>query len=147
MQHQLSSGLAIESETITFARDANGLAYYVRAEGPTSLLWGGKVISGHDQSRHPHGFSAPIGFPKGLFSVDSWHAVTDEMLIDSGFVAGNTVQWHYESGVVFQAKYLGCTRLDGELVLMAFDECFITGPNGEVLYDPAWGEFDLALAQ
>lgn len=147
MQHQLSSGLTIESETIAFSRDAHGLAYYVRAEGPTSLLWRGEVINGHDQSRHPQGFSAPIGMPDSLSSAGAWHAVTDQMLIDRGLVAGNTVQWRYPSGVVFQAKYLNSTRLDGVLVLMTFDECSITAPSGDVLYDPSWGQFDLAVAE
>ena len=147
MQYQLSSGLTIESEQITLSRAPNRQPYYLRAEGPTCLLWQGEVINGHDQSRHPHGFSAPIGLPNSLSVVSGWHEVSDQVLVDAGLLTGNAVQWHYESGVVLQAKYLGCTRLDGELVLMVFDECSITGPGGEVLYEPSWGEFDLALAQ
>lgn len=147
MQHQLSSGLTIESEAIAFSRDADGGAYYVRAEGPTRLLWRGDVIKGHDQSRHPQGFSAPIGVPDSLSAAGTWHAVTDQMLIDSGLVAGNTVQWRYPSGVVFQARYLDSTRTDGVLVLMTFEECSITAPSGDVLYDPSWGQFDLAVAE
>lgn len=147
MQHQLSSGLTIDADAIAFLQDAHTRNYYLRAEGPTRLLWQGEVISGHDQSRHPHGFSAPLGMPNSFSAAGAWHAVTDQMLIDSGLVAENTVHWCYESGVVLKAKYLSNLRIDGELVLMTFDECLITGPNGEVLYDPAWGEFDLAVAQ
>lgn len=147
MQHQLSSGLTIEAETIALVRDANCLVYYVRAEGPTRLLWGSQVISGHDESRHPHGFSAPIGVPTSLSVVGAWHEATDQALVDAGLLAGSRVHWCYQSGVVLQAKYLGCLRLDGELVLMTFDECSITGPGGEVLYEPSWGEFDLAVTQ
>lgn len=147
MQYQLSSGLVVDAKTISLSRQKDGRAYYVRADGPTSLIWQGQVIEGHDQTRHPHGFSAPIGIPNGLSDISAWHAVTDRMLIDAGLVRGNTVHWCYQSGVVLQAKYLGCLRLDGALVLMTFDECSITGPNAEVLYDPTWGEFDLAIAE
>ncbi len=147
MQHQLSSGLTIDADAIAFLHDGHARNYYLRAEGPTRLLWQGEVITGHDQSRHPHGFSAPLGMPNSFSTAGAWHAVTDQMLIDRGLVAETTVHWCYESGVVLKAKYLNNLRLGGTLVLMTFDECLITGPNGEVLFDPAWGEFDLAVAQ
>ena len=147
MEYQLSTDLILDADAITFLRDVAGQAYFVKCAGPTRLLWRGEVISGHDLSRHPQGFSAPIGLPNALSSARTWQAVTDRVLIDSGLVKGNRVDWRYESGVVLKAKYLGSLRLDDVLVLMTFDDCSITGPNGELLYDPTWGEFDLALAQ
>lgn len=147
MQYQLSTGLTIDAAAMTFLRESNGQAYYVRAEGPTSLLWQAKVIEGHGQSRHPHGFSAPIGLPDCFTGAGSWSSVDDCALADAGAAAGAAIHWRYASGVVLKATYVSRIRMGDTLLLMTFDDCSIAGPAGEVLYDPSWGQFDLAVSQ
>ena len=103
------------------------------------------TLAGQDFDQHPHGFSAPIGEPSGL-PQSSWLTARGSDLQASGLAIGARLDWRYDTGVALSAELVGVTRSDeGALLVLSLTDCQVLGPSGELLCDPAWGAFDLAL--
>lgn len=144
MQYRLSSGLVIAAPEIGCRLSDEGELYYLQASGATSWHWAGECVQGHGVDRHPEGFGSPIGMPESLPWCD-WEQLSDADLARSGIQVGARVEWCYPSGVTLHGEVAGWLRCDSVLIAITLVDCTVKGPAGETLFDPAWGEFDLAL--
>ena len=145
VRYELSTGLILEAPEIQCLTTDDNRPYYLVASGPARLIWAGVTLAGQDFGQHPHGFSAPIGEPSGL-PQSSWLTVRGSNLQASGLAIGARLDWRYDTGVALSAELVGVTRSDeGALLVLSLTDCQVLGPSGELLCDPAWGSFDLAL--
>jgi phenylalanine-4-hydroxylase len=140
---ELSSGIQISSVFSDVLTDAKGNPVYLKATGATSLSVGNKELPGHGISYHKDGFGTPVGsllnFGKALEDC------SDDDLIDLKLAPGATGTLQFKSGVVVHGKLEALTRRNGKLVLMTFNHCTVTGPDGTRLFEPSWGVFDMAV--
>ena len=144
MQYRLSSGLVIAAPEIDCHSTQNGEFYYLQASGATSWYWAGEVVQGHGVERHSEGFGSPVGMPESLPWCD-WEQLSDADLARSGIKVGERIEWCYPSGVTLEGEIKHWLRCESVLTAITFVDCIVKGPAGETLFDPAWGEFDLAL--
>ncbi|MEM7645875.1 MAG: aromatic amino acid hydroxylase [Pseudomonadota bacterium] len=139
---QLNSGLQVSGKVVE-ELNSEGECIYFRCEGPSQLCVGGQQLEGHDKDFHSHGYSSPVGFVDGLEDCLSW--ASHEDLTAAGIVQGESVTLRFESGVIVKGVLVGMTRTRrSELCLLSFKDCHVTY-NSKILFQPDWGQFDMAV--
>lgn len=117
------------------------LPFFLKFKGPTQLAHGDHGLRGHAPDVHAHGFSAPLGRVKGEAKpLQMWSL---EMLEKHGFSKNKIGTLEFESGITLNAKLKRLLILNGVTLVITFTDCEIKY-QGKTLYDPKWGDFDLA---
>jgi phenylalanine-4-hydroxylase len=130
---QYSSGLQVTGVFDEMMVDANNNAspartpIYLHAKGPCALAWQNKELAGHGRDYHKDGFGSPIG---------RWK--------ETALTEGKNTKLEFESGITVEGKIDSLLRRDGELLLITFSNCTVKY-GGRVLFDPAWGTYDMAV--
>src|SRR5437763_5121870 len=141
---EYSSGLQVTGIFNEVLTDQNQQPIYLRSKSATALAFRNKELSGHGKDRHADGFGAPIGrwrdvniAPENLLH-DQLHSV--------GIVEGKKATVEFESGIRVSGRVERIVWQDGRLLLITFSNC--TVKHGDrVLFDPEWGEFDMAVGE
>ncbi|TVQ15370.1 MAG: aromatic amino acid hydroxylase [Balneolaceae bacterium] len=138
-----SSGLQVSGQFNNLLTDGRGHEIYVGTTGPSQLSYEDTELEGHGTDYHKDGFSSPVGrimdSPKPL---EKW---TDSDLADAGLLNGRDGTLAFESGVVVAGQLRNVTRRAENLLLMTFENCTVTGPDGTILFHPDWGVYDMAV--
>ena len=141
---QYSSGLQVTGVFTDVQTDAAGSPIYLKTTGPSALAYHDKELAGHGRNYHEDGFGSPIGKWQG--SANAPESLTDEELRQLGIVEGKTAELKFASGITVAGKIEKIVRQDGRLFLISFSNC--TAKHGDrVLFDPAWGMFDMAVGE
>ncbi len=125
---EYSSGLQVTGVFTEVLTDKQQ-AIYLRTTGPTALAFNYQQLEGHGKSRHAEGFGAPIG---------KWKEIELQ--------EGTNAQLEFESGVIVDGKVERLVRQKGQLVLVTFSNCSVK-LGDRVLFDPSWGEYDMAVGE
>ena len=138
---EYSSGLQV-SGTFTEVITQGKAPIYLRTTGPSALAYANKELSGHGRDYHKEGFGSPIGeWKQTSTSPDS---LTDDELRKLGIIEGKKAKLEFGSGVTVAGKIDKIMRRDGKLVLISFSDC--TANYGDrILFEPAWGTYDMAV--
>jgi phenylalanine-4-hydroxylase len=124
---EYSSGLQVTGVFSEVLADDAQQPIYLRTTGPTALAYGYQQLEGQGKERHADGFGAPVG---------RWKETSLE--------EGESATLEFESGVIVSGRVKAMLRRDGKLLLITFADC--TVKLGErVLFEPAWGEYDMAV--
>ena len=124
---EYSSGLQVTGVFSEVIVDPKNNPIYLRTNGPSALAYQDKELAGHGRDYHKDGFGSPIG---------SWKP-TD-------ITEDKKAKLEFESGVIVEGKIDKVLRRDGKLLLITFSNC--TAKYGDrVLFEPAWGTYDMAV--
>ncbi len=124
---EYSSGLQVSGVFSEVLTDENGQPIYLRSTGPSALAYRSKQLPGHGSDYHKDGFGSPIG---------KWK--------ETALSEGKTARLEFESGISVEGKVEKLERRDGQLLLVSFSNC--TAKLGDrILFDPAWGTYDMAV--
>jgi phenylalanine-4-hydroxylase len=140
---QYSSGLQVTgvfTEVLTSDSSAN----YLRTTGPTALVFNYKQLDGHGKDRHAEGFGSPVGRWKGTNVAPE--NLSDDQLRSIGIAEGRKAKIEFESGIVLNGKVERTLRRDGKLCLITLSNCSVK-LGDRVLFDPSWGEYDMAVGE
>lgn len=139
-----SSGLQVTG-VFTEAPTSNGSQpYYLRTGGPTALSFGHHQLEGHDKRYHAEGFGSPVGRLKGINLPTE--DLTDDHLSKMGIETGQPAVLAFESGVTVNGKLEKIERRDSKIILMVFTDCTVTHAD-QVLFQPEWGTYDMAVGE
>src|SRR5205823_12216763 len=94
--------------------------------------------------RHADGFGAPIGRWRNVNVAPE--NLSNDQLRSVGIVEGKKATVEFESGVKVSGHVEKILRQDGELLLITFSNCSAKNAD-RVLFDAAWGEFDMAVGE
>ncbi len=123
--------------------DAVGNAIYLHTTGPSQVAFRDREIFGHGTEHHAEGFGSPIGLLKD-FSRCLSHYTVDELKAHN-IVVGETVRLEFLSGITVEGRLREIHRQEHLNLLLSFDDCTVTALDGRVLFDPAWGCYDMAV--
>lgn len=115
---------------------------FLRFSGPSQLSVLNRELPGHGTKSHPQGFSSPIGLLKNQAQCLS--TLNDLQLSSLGIRRGQTAQLRFASDILVQGEVVDWIRCEGTLVVISFKNCRVT-LGDELLYDPAWGQFDMCV--
>ena len=138
-----SSGLQVSGQFSKLITDKDGNEIYIGTTGPTQLSFEDSEIEGHGIDYHKDGFSSPVGKLKG--SDKPLEDMTDGDLASFSIRPGVRCTLKFASGVTVDGKLDANTRVNGKLLIMKFSDCSVTGPEGEKLFEPEWGVYDMAV--
>ena len=124
---QYSSGLQVTGVFDEVIVDQNKNPIYLHATGPCALAYKDKELPGHSRDYHKDGFGSPIG---------NWKP-TD-------LKKGERATLQFESGITVEGRIDKSLERDSKLLLITFSNC--TAKRGDhVLFDPSWGNYDMAV--
>jgi len=124
---EYDSGLQVTGVFNEVIADASNQPIYLRTTGPTALACQDKELPGHGRDYHKDGFGSPIG---------NWR--------QTEIVEGKRAVLEFASGVTVEGTVDKILKRDGKLLLISFSNC--TAKHGDrVLFDPAWGTYDMAV--
>jgi phenylalanine-4-hydroxylase len=124
---QYSSGLQVSGVFTEVLTDDKKHPIYLRTTGKTALAFKDKELPGHGIDYHKDGFGSPIG---------NWKK-TD-------LKEGKKTKLEFESGVTVEGKIDNLLERDGKLLLVTFSNCTVKYGD-RVLFDPSWGNYDMAV--
>ena len=137
----LNSGLEIAGQLVQ-RRLYQDKPSYLQFQGPTQLAFDHTELAGHGISTHPHGFGTPVGFLKGQSRCLSEMEPKD--LQKLGIVRGQKARLEFASGVVVEGTCQNILTMAGNNLLLSLVPCTVT-LGEEILFDPSWGSFDMAV--
>jgi phenylalanine-4-hydroxylase len=120
---------------------AQGEPIYVQFKGPAQLIDRvDRVITGQGPESHGEGYSAPVGRIKSI-------TINGRQRSNLGELRSNQkVEIYYESGVVVRGDLKDVTLDESNSPTVLTFTTAEVRLNEKVLYNPAWGKFDLILA-
>ncbi|MFT7685702.1 MAG: phenylalanine-4-hydroxylase, partial [Candidatus Azotimanducaceae bacterium] len=142
---EYSSGLQVSGKFNRLIRNALGSAIYIGSTGPTQLSIREEELPGHGINYHSEGFGSPVGRVCNLMKPPEDASEYDLQML--GIKRGCPVRLEFLSGVCVQGRLDTILKENGKLVLFSFSDCLVTGPDGEVLFDPTWGSYDMAVGE
>jgi phenylalanine-4-hydroxylase len=117
---------------------------YLRTTGPTALAFRNKELTGHGKDRHAEGFGAPIGRWRNVHAAPE--NLSRDQLHSIGIVEGRKATIEFETGIILSGRVEKILRQDDKLLLITFSNCTVKRGD-QVLFDPSWGEFDMAVGE
>ena len=138
-----SSGLQVSGVFTQVLEGPESSVAYIKTTGPTALSFNHKQLHGHGKNYHADGFGSPVGNLKG--ATKPLEDFTEQDLRQFGIAFNNEVVLSFESGITVQGILRDITKEDTKNLIFSFTSCTVTNKEGLVLFDPAWGVFDMAV--
>ncbi|MDO8860617.1 aromatic amino acid hydroxylase [Haliea sp. E1-2-M8] len=137
------SGVQVSGQFVEVLCDSVGKAVYLQTTGPTQLAWRDTEIYGHGTAAHAEGFGSPVGRLKDFSRCLSEYSV-DELRAHH-IVIGEPVVLEFLSGITVRGRLQHVLRQDQRNLLLSFADCTVTDLQGRILFEPAWGQYDMAV--
>ena len=142
---KMSSGITLSGQFKHLTTNAIGEVIYMGTKGPSQLAFNGEQLEGHGIDYHATGFSSPVGricnLMKPLETASAYEL--QEMRI----LRGEQTTLNFLSGVTVSGVLKSIYRHHGVNMLMTFEDCTVTGPHDELLFEPAWGVYDMVVGE
>ena len=141
---EYSSGLQVSGIFNNVISDS-GQIVYLSTSSPTALAWQNKELVGHDKSYHAHGFSSPVGRLKNTSTT--LEKMSNDELVALEIEVGKQFSLDFDSGVNVQGKLINISKNQlGLNMILSFEDCSVNY-NDEVLFQPEWGIYDMAVGE
>jgi len=140
-----SSGLQVTGTFTAIKTDEHGEPVYIHTTGLSALALDNKQLSGHGKDYHSEGFSSPVGKLKGL-AMPLEHLSLEELNY-FGIETGKETALHFESGITVSGVVKHIMAVNGKTQLITFNHCTVKDKHGDVLFDPSWGVYDMAVGE
>jgi phenylalanine-4-hydroxylase len=140
-----SSGLEVSGVFTDIGVGTKDEVTFIKTTGPTALAFNGKQLKGHGKDYHADGFSSPVGRLKDAVKALEDYNIAELHVV--GIITGEKAELLFESGT----KVIGVVKdiiiENGKLLLIAFKDCTVTESNGNILFKPEWGIYDMAIGE
>ena len=138
---QLNSGLQMTGVLKDFRVGDKPMDYLILS-GPCQLACGGHELPEQGTAQHPQGFSSPVGFLQGQSQCLS--TFSDAELGRLGVHRGQSATLQFQSGVIVKGRVQDWVRQKNQLLVIRWTDCRVTHFD-RLLFDPAWGTYDMAV--
>jgi len=143
---EYNSGLQVSGVLTRVLEDKHmnrRIPVYFQFQGPVQLSFHEKELPGHNKQRHPEGFGSPVGLIKGSEKCLSlW---TEKELTASGLMPGKKAELVFQSGVKVAGLVKSIWAREGRNILITWQDCHVSSPDEAELFNPSWGEYDMAV--
>lgn len=139
-----SSGLEVSGTFVPFVSEEELIG--VKTQGPTALAYQGKQLEGHGKSYHKDGFSSPVG--RLLGQKNALEDCNSEELEQLGISLNQPASLYFKSGILVRGLVKDLLFKDNKLLIITFEDCtVIHEPSNQVLFQPEWGNYDMAIGE
>lgn len=140
-----SSGLQVTGVFADMGIDTNDELTFLKTTGPSALAAADQQLEGHGKFYHKDGFSSPVGKLKDCATpIEDFDKEQQESF---NLVAGKMAALIFESGIQVKGIVKSVLQQSGKLILIAFEDCTVKESNGNILFQPEWGIYDMAVGE
>jgi phenylalanine-4-hydroxylase len=140
-----SSGLQVTGVFTDMGINHKDELTFIKTTGPSALAVGDKQLEGHSKLYHKDGFSSPVGRLKGIVPPLEYFNLEDLKGID--VEEGKAASLIFESGIMVSGIVKSILRFENKTVMISFEDCTVKESNGNVLFKPEWGTYDMAIGE
>lgn len=140
-----SSGLQVSGVFTDIGVGTKDEVTFIKTTGPSALAFNGKQLAGHGKHYHADGFSSPVGKLKDAVKTLEDYNPTDLQTL--GIILGEKAELIFESGIKVTGIVKDIITENDKLLLIAFKDCTVTERNGNILFKPEWGIYDMAIGE
>ena len=140
---KLSSGITVSGKFNGLLKNAIDEVIYINTQGPSQLAFEGVELDSQGTKFHPEGFGSPVGRLCNL--MKPLEEASEYELQEMNIVRGEHTELDFLSGIIVRGELQSIYKVKGLVVLMSFANCTVQGPEGEVLFDPSWGTYDMVV--
>jgi len=140
-----SSGLQVTGIFTDIGIDQDDELTFIRTKGPSALAAGDKQLENHGKYDHKDGFSSPVG--RLLGATIALEHYSNTQLSEAGIHEGEVASLTFASGISVQGMVKYIRHHEGKLILIGFEDCTVKEANGNVLFQPEWGVYDMAVGE
>jgi len=139
-----SSGLQVSGVISAYEKGGEDVKF-IKTSGPTILCHENRLLSGHGKEYHKDGFSSPVGKLKGV-AVPLENMSSDE-LSAIGIESGQHINLEFEHGIKVNGFIENILTKGHKNLMITFKNCTVIDGHGNVLFDPVWGTYDMAIGE
>jgi phenylalanine-4-hydroxylase len=140
-----SSGLQVTGTFTDLGLDgADGLTF-IKTTGPSALAFNDRQLEGHGKEYHSAGFSSPVGKLKN--QATPLEDFNPQELAEFGLTIGEGTRLTFESGIELEGVVKDILKAGEKILLITFEHCTVKEKNGNVLFMPEWGTYDMAVGE
>ena len=140
---EYSSGLQVSGLFSRLLKNSINKEIYIGTVGPTQLSVNNQELDGHGVSYHTEGFGSPVGPICNL--IVPLEDATEYDLITLNIKREHVVHLEFVSGIEVIGVLKNIHKKLKKIVLMTFENCTVTSPTGDILFQPEWGIYDMAV--
>jgi phenylalanine-4-hydroxylase len=140
-----SSGLQVTGIFTELKKEQHDELSFVKTTGPSALAFNNKQLPGHDKTYHKDGFSSPVGRLQGTSKPLEDHSIAELSVL--GIEQGKRSELQFESGIQVAGTVTGILQEDNKILLISFEDCTAKSSEGEILFEPEWGTYDMAVGE
>jgi phenylalanine-4-hydroxylase len=140
-----SSGLQVTGTFADYRSDASGEVTFLKTTGPSALAFDNKQLTGHGKNYHRDGFSSPAGKLKE--HAMPLEDLSPEELNYLGIEEGKQAALNFESGITVSGLVKKILATNGKTQLITFENCTVNDDKGNILFEPSWGVYDMAVGE
>jgi phenylalanine-4-hydroxylase len=138
-----SSGLQISGIFTDIGISPNNNVTFIKTNGPSALAYQNKELAGHHKNYHKDGFSSPVG---KLKDVDrALEDLSTSELNELKIIENETCTLNFESGISVTGLIKNILKKDEKNILITLEQCTVKESNGNILFKPEWGTYDMAV--
>ena len=142
---QFSSGLQVSGVFTDVGMRRDNQVTFLKTTGASALAFGNEQLPRHGKQAHADGFSSPVGKLKG--QKKAFEELEEDELNSIGIIAGKEADLTFESGINVRGKIQHIDTRNGKTILISFSDCTVTDEAGNILFDPSWGTYDMAVGE
>ncbi|MGZ3763508.1 MAG: aromatic amino acid hydroxylase [Mucilaginibacter sp.] len=140
-----SSGLQVSGTFTDFKEFDGKQPGLIKTSGPTILSYKNKQLKGHGKNYHKDGFSSPVGKLEDATTL--LEDMTAGELRHLGIEVGKHSVLHFGRGINVAGIVKHVTNAEGKNLLITFADCTVKDKDGNILFDPSWGVYDMAVGE
>ena len=138
-----SSGLQVTGVFTDVGLNQDDELTFIKTTGPSALAFNGKQLNGHGKDYHTDGFSSPVGRLKGIEKPLEEHTKDELELLD--IIEAKLVELNFESGINLKGVVKNILIKEEKVILISFENCTVKEDNGNILFKPEWGIYNMAV--
>ncbi len=140
-----SSGLQVSGLFTDIAVNTQNELTLLRTTGETALAFENKQLPAHSKFQHRDGFSSPVGKLKGMEKPLENLSLIELKTI--GMATGEWADFTFESGIHVKGMLRTIIQQNGKTIVITLENCTVKESNGNVLFQPEWGIYDMAVGE
>lgn len=140
-----SSGLQVSGIFTDMGINPNDEVTFIKTTGASALAFNNKQLTGHGKDYHADGFSSPVGRLKEADKPFEDYSLSE--LQSMNIIQGGKTVLTFESGISVTGTVKDMIIENDKLLLIAFNDCMVTESNGNILFKPEWGTYDMAVGE
>lgn len=138
-----SSGIQVTGIFTDLGLSPSDELTFIKTTGPSALAIDGKELLGHGKHHHKDGFSSPVGKVKG--SSKALEDLNPKELKALSIEKNHRADFTFDSGIRVEGLVIDIVQHGAKVILIILEDCTVKESNGNVLFQPEWGTYDMAV--